>query len=70
MEKPITPPEFCPLCAKYKELPFVRVTFGPIIVDICKDCNTVVFNLDRLIKDTKRKMAERLAEVLKIAQSN
>ena len=66
MKKEIIPPVFCPLCAKHKELPFIGATFGPINVDICKDCNVVVFNLNRMITDTKRKMVERM----QIAESN
>jgi len=70
MKKEKVPPEFCPLCAKCKELPFIRANFGPMVVDICKECNTVVFNLNRIITDTKRKMAEKLAEEIKIAKQN
>ena len=70
MKKEIIPPEFCPLCAKYKELPFIRANFGPIVMDICKECNVVVFNLNRIINDTKKKMAEKLAKGMEIAKQN
>lgn len=70
MEKEKIEPSFCHLCGKYKELPFIRANFGPIIIDICKDCNIVIFNLDRIINDTKRKMAETLVERMKIAKQN
>ena len=70
MEKEIIPPEFCPLCAKYKDLPFIRANFGPMIMDICRDCNVVIFNLNRIITDTKKKMTERLAREMKIAIQN
>src|SRR3972149_9704434 len=60
MEKEKIPPEFCPLCGKHKELPFIRANFGPLVMDICGDCNVVIFNLNRIITDTKRKMAEKL----------
>ena len=67
MKKEIIPPTFCPLCAKHKDDIFTTANFGPIRIDICKDCNVVVFNLDRIIKDTKRKMTNKIAEDMKIA---
>ena len=70
MEKEKFPPEFCPLCGKYKDLPFTRANFGPMRIDICKECNTVIFNLNRIIGDTKRKMAEKVAKEMEIAESN
>lgn len=49
--------QFCLLCAKYKNN-LQRIEFGPVQVDVCEDCNKVVFNLNRIISETKRKILE------------
>lgn len=50
---------FCLLCAKYKN-DLERIEFGPVQIDVCKDCNKVIFNLNRIITETKKKILEGL----------
>jgi len=68
MEKEKIPSQFCLLCGRYKKLPFVSVVFGPVKFEICKDCTVVVFNLDRIIKETENKTKE-VMEKIKIASN-